>query len=183
MKTIKISILSIVLLLISQFSMGQISFSHSIGASIYASDEAMVPAGTYSPRINILQLGEELTVSAGTHLGLGLTYNSNTGNGSYVLDLPIMAEINYGAASSVDSFKSFGAFAGIGLGISRLGNSDYFYSGYTKAHGLIVNGGLRGDVLGQSLGLRLSYLSNFSDDLLTGGNVFSIGLFYNLGME
>src|SRR4051812_38014052 len=92
----------------------QISFNHSIGGGLYIAD-AGGWAFLYSPRLNVVELADEMTVSVGTHLGLGFSGSANSrtgGDGSFLLDAPIMAEFNFGHAANPDATSSsFGGFA------------------------------------------------------------------------
>jgi hypothetical protein len=179
MKFIK-SLLVVTVLMGSQVSFGQVSFSHSLGGSLYFSESTGAPAIMYSPRVNVLQLGDEITVSAGTHLGLGLTFNSQEGASSFALDVPIVAEINIGHGAHPDAESSFGGFAGIGFGISKIGSAGAFGSDYNDAAGLVLNGGIRAEINQRPIGLRVSYLINSK---LYYQNVVGIGLFYTFGLN
>ncbi|MDX1907448.1 MAG: hypothetical protein SF053_10480 [Bacteroidia bacterium] len=161
-----------------QFSYGQVSFSHSFGVAYYASSFAAAPGIMYSPRLNFVELNDEMTVSVGTHLGLGLVYNSQEGASSFVLDLPLVAEINVGHAANPDTKSSFGGFAGLGFGINKIGSQGAFGADYNDAAGLLFNGGIRAIIKEKPVGLRLSYLLNAKEGF---ENVFSIGLFYTFG--
>jgi hypothetical protein len=180
MKTVKKSMLTALILFAAQLSFGQVSFSHSIGASIYASSGASAPGIMYSPRLNLVNLGEETTLSLGTHLGLGISgFNSRDGGGGgFALDLPIVAELNFGHGAHKDTKSDFGGFVGLGFGASILGDAGAFGDGYNEAVGLVINGGLRAFMGNLPVGARVSYLVNATEGY---GNVFSIGLFYSLG--
>ena len=179
MKTIcRLFLIGVTFFVTMQLSFGQLSFSHSLGGSFYLSSLASAPGIMYSPRVNFLQLNDELTVSAGTHLGLGIVYNSREGASSFALDLPLVAEINFGHASNPETSSSFGGFIGFGFGISKIGSQGAFGADYNSASGLIFNGGIRAIIKERPLGLRLSYLINTKDDF---SNVFSLGMFYTFG--
>jgi len=172
------------LLMASLTSFAQPSFSHSLGASFYIGGDAAAPGATYSPRINLVGVGDEMTVSVGTHLGLGFMYNSQSG-GSFALDLPLVAEVNFGHASSEDATANFGGFLGIGVGISKIGSAGAFGGSYNDAAGFLVNGGLKAYIRDRSVGFRFAYLLNGKQDEITGedyANVITLGLMYNFGM-
>ena len=132
----------------------------------------------YSPRVNLVELGDEMTISVGTHLGLGLLISAEDGN-SFALDLPIVAELNFGHAAHPNTSSSFGGFVGAGYGTSRIGSDGAFGADYNRASGVVFNAGTRGHIR-QSipLGLRVSYLLNTKKDF---DNVISVGLFYTFG--
>lgn len=168
----------IVLLATTEETNAQISFSHALGGSFYAGGHASAPAITYSPRLNFIQVGEEFTISAGTHIGLGMDFNSQEGARSFALDLPLVAEVNIGHGATRETSSGFGAFFGAGYGISKLGSASAFGSDYNDAAGFVVNGGLRALIAERPVGLRVSYLLNTKAD---AGNVFGIGIFYTFG--
>jgi len=179
MKTTKKLLLAgIILMSTIKISISQISFSHSLGASYYAGGQVGAPGIMYSPRINFLELNKELTLSAGTHLGLGLSMNSREGASSFAFDLPIMAEINYGHGAKPKTRSSFGAFGGVGFGISKIGSSGAFSADYNSAVGPVINAGIRCLIKERPLGLRASYLLNTKKEF---SDVFSVGLFYTFG--
>ncbi len=158
---------------------GQISFSHSLGGSIYIGEDASVPGIMYSPRVNLVEFGDEGTISLGTHLGMWLEYNSQAGASAFALDAPLMAEVNFGMAANPYTSSSFGGYAGIGYGISSFGSAGAFGSfNGNGGIGVVVNGGIRAIILGAPVGLRASYLLNNAEG---GSNVFSLGAYYCIG--
>lgn len=180
MKNLK-KVLSISLFLVAtQFSLAQTSFSHSLGAGFYVSPSASAyaPAIVYSPRLNFLELADEATISVGTHLGLGLLYNSREGASSYALDLPVVVEFNLGHGAHPDTRSSFGGYAGFGFGISKIGSSGAFGADYNDAAGVVLNGGLRALIQERPLDLRVSYLLNVKEGF---GNVIGLGISYSFG--
>lgn len=167
------------LFMASTISYGQISFSHSIGGSIYAATNNTSAGGImYSPRLNILEIDDDLTLSIGTHIGAGMSFNSREGASSLALDVPVMAEVNFGFASSSNSRSDFGGFAGVGYGISRIGDQGAFGTDYNEANGIVLNAGVRGLVSNIPLGARFSYLLNSKKDGPEEyTNVYSLGIF------
>lgn len=170
-------LLTIALFYSVQFAFGQVSFSHSFGAALYASSSTLMPALTYSPRVNILELKKEITVSAGTHLGLGAFIDSYTGSGAFMYDIPLVAEINFGHAAKPKTRSSFGGFAGLGYGINKTITDGSTEETEDSANGIIFNAGIRAIINEKALGLRASYLMD------SGGtnNIISLGIQYNLG--
>ena len=166
-------------LLSSHLLIGQVSFSHTVGGSIYSSTDNTGAGGImYSPRLNFLELADEVTVSIGTHIGLGLSLNSRSGANSLALDIPLVAEMNFGCASHPDASSGFGGFVGAGYGISRIGSQGAFGSGYNEASGLVFNGGIRTELLNFPVGLRVSYMINsLKDGPEEYKDVYSVGLF------
>ena len=161
-----------------QVSFGQMSFSHALGVAYYSSSNATAPGVTYAPRLNFLELGDELTVSVGTHLGLGIAGSSREGASSFALDLPLVAEVNFGHAANPDANSSFGGFAGLGFGISKIGSAGAFGADYNDAAGPVFNGGVRMLIKERSLGVRISYLLNTKDGF---SDVLGLNLFYTFG--
>lgn len=165
----------------------QISFSHSVGGGLYASSKGAGWALMYAPRLNVVELADEMTVSVGTNLGLGLSGSANSregGSGTLLLDLPILAELNIGHAANNDANSDFGGFVGVGFGYSKMASSVETNFGTSSSNvtstGVLFSGGLRAVIKGQSVGLRVSYMLNGATD---GANVFGLGLHYNIGMD
>ncbi|WMJ75563.1 hypothetical protein RCC89_20720 [Cytophagaceae bacterium ABcell3] len=154
----------------------QVSFSHSLGASYFAGGHAAAPAITYSPRLNVVEMSDDMTVSVGTHLSLGLTIGEQ-GN-SFALDAPAVAEFNFGHAATRNSDAAFGGFVGAGYGISRIGSQGAFGADFNEAAGPVLNGGIRALINDIPLTLRVSYMINTLDD---ASDVFGVGLFFNFG--
>jgi len=177
MKTIKNIILLSALLALSQITYAQISFSHAGGLADYGAGDVSAPAVLYSPRLNFVELGDEMTLSIGAHIGGGLAFNSREGANSLALDIPVVAELNFGHAAHPDAESSFGGFAGVGYGISRIGDSSTFGSGYNDARGIVVNAGLRALIKEYSVGVRVSYMFNTKEG---SKNVIGLGAFYTL---
>lgn len=174
----KLFLIGVAFFLTSQFTYSQISFSHSIGGAYYGSPQASATAIMYSPRVNFLELSDELTVSAGTHLGLGIVYNSQTGENSFAFDFPFVAEINLGHGANADTRSTFGGFLGLGYGYSRIGSDGAFGANYNDALGPVFNGGIRALINERPVGLRISHLANTKKGF---DNVLSVGLFYTFG--
>lgn len=183
MKNIKIYILAMlatITLINNEEAYAKTPFSHALGASYYMGGDAGAPGITYSARYNFFEIKKELTLSIGTHLGLGLSFSSQDGASSFALDLPIMMEINFGHAADAHTRTSFGGFGGIGFGISKIGSSGTFGSDYNNAAGLVFNGGIRAIISNRPVGLRISYMVNTK---LDAKDVIGIGIFYTLGMN
>jgi len=184
---LKLAVMAIALL-VAGAAKAQVSFNHSFGANGYYATGGSGWGFLYSPRLNLAELGNDMTFSVGTHLGLGLSggTNSQTGaEGSFLLDLPLMAELNFGHAANSDSRADWGGFAGLGYGYNTMAYSENTafgtVSGSSSSSGLVINAGIRTKAIKDiSCGLRVSYMINFK----TGGSdVFGIGAFYTLGMN
>jgi hypothetical protein len=182
MKKFTIKLAVIAMALFANFAAkAQVEFNHSFGGVFYASENSSGYGILYSPRLNLVELSDEVSLSAGSHVGLGFSgsANSQTGaSGSFVLDLPLLAEINFGHASSSNSSIGFGGFLGAGFGYNRMSYSDVFGSGDRAATGLVLNGGFRTNLIKeQSVTLRISYMMA-SDNK---GDIIGLGLTYNIG--
>lgn len=175
-----LAILFVLTLFFTHDLQAQASFSHSLGGSYYFSRDASTSGIMYSPRINLVRLDREVTLSLGTHFGFGLVFNSREG-GSIALDVPILAEINFGNASNPDANSDVGGFVGAGYGISKIGQSGTFSDGFNDAAGIVINGGVIFTIKQRySFGLRTSYLINFKPD---NGGVFTLGAFYPISRK
>ncbi len=103
-------------------SRSQISFSHSVGLSfIMPTNQDLVDIGglgvEYSPRLNVLEVGDNSTVSVGTHLLLGGSGGDSRSGFDFYYSLPLVAEYNFGSASNRDNMDNFGFYVGGGYGI------------------------------------------------------------------
>jgi len=150
------------------FSLKAQTFSHSLGAGILLGEEGGGFGSIYSPRINILQVGEGMTTSIGTHFALALNTQdegSSTSQSFIGIELPIMLELNLGANSHPNNNNSFGGFLGIGYGFSSLSQAD---PGEVMVKGVFYNAGLRfkGD-----WGIKLAYLENFNPNIFGGASI------------
>lgn len=159
---------------------GQTRFSHSLGASYYSSNKTSSAGIMYSPRVNLLNLNHKMTLSAGTHLGLGFALGFDGTNTSTMFnyDLPLVAEVNFGHGANRESSARFGGFVGGGYGFNRMRSAPESPSGYQESQGFLINGGLRFKLKNTSLGVRASYLLNNKSG---GQNIASLGVFYNFG--
>lgn len=183
MKKFTIKLAIIAMALFANFAAkAQIEFNHSFGFGTYAS---LYSGGgyaiVYSPRLNLVELSDELSLSVGTHLGAGLAGSANSrsgATGSFILDVPLLAELNLGHACSSNSSVGFGGFVGAGFGYNKMSYTDNFGSSDRAATGLVLNGGIRTNLIKeQSVTLRFSYMLA-SDGK---GDVFGFGIAYNIG--
>jgi hypothetical protein len=166
----KLALCAVLICATMQTAFAQMSFSHSAGLSLYYATTVASPAFLYSPRLNVAKLGEDKTLSVGTHLGAWIAINSRTGGG-VALDLPLVVEYN-------DADAEIGGFVGAGYGINLMGASGY---GGNNSAGPLVNAGFRAVLFGQPITIRASYLLNTKPD--TGNDVIGLGLAYNLGVS
>ena len=144
----------------------QVSFYHSLGVSFFLSPEYGVPALTYSPRINLLEIGKIGTLSAGTHLSIGLTSNA------FIVDGLFAAEINIGNGSKEDVEQDFGFFFGGGVG----GNWITDYDEPSPMRGPIVNAGF----VFQDCRIRFSLLKNIKKYSYEDDGILSAGILFGL---
>ena len=154
----------------------QISFSHAAGAGFYGGGDAGSLAIVYAPRLNILAFGDNATVSLGTHAGLWFAGSSREGASALAFDFPLVAELNLGHKANKNAEGGFGGFIGAGYGISRLASESEFGIDENNAAGIVINGGIRASLVGQSFGFRVSYLINTKEN---ASNVLGLGLQYN----
>ena len=129
------------------------SFSHSFGIGFLAGYEGLGLGSVYSPRINMVKIGEGVTASVGTHFALALNTSSDGASTiqSFVgIEMPLVFELNFGAKSHPDNYNSFGGFIGVGYGFSSI-SSDRF------AKGVVYNAGFR---FAYDWGVRFAYMDN-----------------------
>ena len=103
------------------------TFTHGVGFTIFSTQaqgasSQITGALTYSPRINFVE-AESFSLSVGVPLSVGLSgsYNSNsygtTDNSlSFLLNVPVLVNFNWGQGSTRDNESRFGFFAGAGFG-------------------------------------------------------------------
>ncbi len=164
------------------FANAQVSFSHAVGAKYFLATNSDLDYSAvgilYSPRLNVVELGDNSTVSIGTHIGLAFQGNSRDGSSSFVYDLPIVAEYNFGSTSNRDNDESFGFYVGGGYSIH---NSSDFYEAIS---GPVVGGGVRFMIVEKPIDINFSYL--ISTRTLVGNrsidqSILGIGVQYTLG--
>jgi hypothetical protein len=161
MKQIKILVLTFLLPALTV--QGQTYFNHALGLSVYGWDG--IPGLMYSPRLTLLSLNDQTNISIGTHIGIN--YGLYTGE-LYVLDLPLVMEMNFGHGAHRYNEKKNGGFMGLGYGFMKLDDDNI------QEQGLLMNVGFRRRVFDASLGLRLSLLT----DITFSFGYFSLGAFY-----
>jgi hypothetical protein len=147
-----------------------ITFQHAAGMSIYGSPDAANWGMTYSPRANLIMLGDN-TISVGTHLGVGVT-GKGPGGIKLIYDIPFVFDFNIAHKALIDNNQAIGGFFGLGYGFSRL-QADF---GSTKSQGLVFNGGIRGRVTERSFTLRVSYMLPLKSERKS---VYSVGIMKN----
>ena len=119
---------------------------HSLGGKYFFysnTDGARSGLVLYSPRVNVLGNSNN-TLSLGTHLGLGFsisvgTYGSSSG---LVLDMPLVAEYNFGFGARRDSEPNVGGFIS-GYAAHRISLSVNGESESLTLHGTVFTGGFR----------------------------------------
>ncbi len=177
---------TIIAISIFSFASAQVSFSHAVGAKFYLSTNSDADYSSigimYSPRLNVAELGDNATVSIGTHIGLAFEGNSRDGSSSFVYDLPIVAEYNFGSTSSKDNDEAFGFYVGGGYAIHNSSDFDEAISGP------VVDGGIRFMIAEKPIDVNFSYLiaSKTVDLGLLGStsinqSIFGVGVQYTLG--
>ncbi len=155
----------------------QMSFSHSLGGKFFTisgegADYSSIGA-LYSPRLNFAEVGDNGTVSVGTHIGLAFEGNSRDGS-SFVYDIPLVVEYNFGQASNNDNDSGFGFYVGGGYGIH---NS----SSFTEAmSGPVASAGVRFVIADRPFDVNFSYLIGSGD--FKDYNLIGVGLQYSLGL-
>lgn len=131
----------------------QVSFSHSVGLSYFNCTIIGVPAIVYSPRVNLVELSDNATVSVGSNIGIGGNGNSRDGFSDVLLNLPLLAELNLGTKANPDNDGNIGGFVGAGFGFNYM--SDYYDENSTV--GIVLNGGIRANIMQKPIEIRASY--------------------------
>ncbi|SFD53549.1 Outer membrane protein beta-barrel domain-containing protein [Chitinophaga sp. CF118] len=181
------------------------SFQHGVGLGIYIDkmedieDPRANFAFTYNPRINFLET-ESMSVSVGVPLTIGFSgsYNasySSTGDNyeentlGYMINAPLMLNLNLGGGSSKKCEKRFGGFIGGGYGyyLTNKTNSytyDEYYNETVKevggsTMGPAANAGVRfgvGRHRRKSVEVRMSYYRGMTNYKI---NVFGVNAAFN----
>jgi hypothetical protein len=184
--------LVIVLSVISSIGFSQ-SFMQGAGVTIFVatvnnSDPSAVGGFTYSPRFNFAEM-ENMSLSVGIPLSAGISeyYNSmdpEENSLSFMLNVPLMINLNVGAGSTKENESRFGFFIGAGFGY-HLGSYN-FTDGYDESssyqakssYGPAGNAGVRIAVGNhqKNIEIRLSYLKGIDP---TNANVFGVATLFN----
>jgi hypothetical protein len=171
------------------------SFMQGAGLTIFVatvnnSDPAVIGGFTYSPRFNFME-NENMSLSIGVPLSAGISeyYNSidPTDNSlSYMVNVPLMINLNVGAGSTHGNQRRFGFFVGAGFGYEYGSYSTNYSDGYSEyssyiakgSYGPAANAGMRFAVGrgGKNVEVRLSYLRGID---ATGANVFGVASLFN----
>lgn len=127
----KKTFLSLTIFLLASAAGFSQSFSHGVALNVFVSTAPGNKAGanggiTYSPRFNFVE-AENLSVSVGIPISLGLagsynsSYNSYYGTTSsntlsFMLNAPVIINLNIGAGATPDADSRIGFFIGGGFG-------------------------------------------------------------------
>lgn len=189
-------ILSFVLVLFLGTSFSQ-TFMHGAGITVVGSttgqgsnsDIGFGEGFTYFPRFNFVET-EALSVSVGVPLVVGISAISNSGytydqygnsyyndNSSvgFILNAPLIINLNMGRGSTKENTKKFGYFVGAGFGfhhgdfISDMydpNTGDYIGSYSSNTYGPAANGGVRIGVgrAHKNIEIRLSYMKGINEN-------------------
>jgi hypothetical protein len=147
-----------------------ITYQHALGAGIYGSKDAANWAATYSPRANLIMLGNN-SISLGMPLALGLS-GKGPGGIKMTYNIPFVFDFNLGHNALPENSRGFGSFFGAGYGFSSL-RAEF---GESRSQGLFFNAGARGLISDRSFTLRASYTLALKKE---NPNVSSVSIEYN----
>ncbi len=163
----------------------QVSTNLSVGLGYY-SDPVYVstPGILLSPRVNLLVLDKNVTISIGTHTGLYYDTSGEKFGDGILYDFPVLIEFNAGyGARKVDYCKSnIGMFIGFGPAFNNMGKFapfGHYNNNYEGASGLTFSGGLKFKMFNVPIGIRSSYMLNIKTN---AGNIFNIAATYSFGV-
>jgi hypothetical protein len=196
LKKITLSVLSI-------FISGMVfcqTFMHGAGVTVLVGsskggDVTVAEGLTYYPRFNFLE-NETLSVSAGIPITLGISgsYSANYGSNGYyennslgfVVNAPLMINLNMGRGSTKENESRYGYFVGAGFGyhhgdfvtVQTDGYSDYNTSKSVNTFGPAANAGFRIGVgrKHRNIEVRFSYMKGINEDK---PNIYGIGGAFN----
>lgn len=127
-------------------------FMHGAGTGVFFNSSPFIRPSvltvvTYSPRVNFIET-KSLSVSAGIPLSVGYgwtynlkkyytnNYNQSKNNSAFIVDIPVIINLNMGAGSTKQNEKRFGFFIGGGLayqyGTYFLAQYDPYTGWYSK---------------------------------------------------
>jgi hypothetical protein len=180
-------IVSAVLLFISGITFCQ-TFMHGAGITVLigsakGGDVSVAEGFTYSPRFNFLE-NETLSISVGIPLSIGLSAPYSTSFGSdyynagsigFVVNAPLMINLNMGRGSTKENTDRYGYFVGGGFGYHLgdfiTGQDDGYGGQYntiktTNTFGPCANAGFRIGVGSRhrNIEVRLSYMKGINED-------------------
>jgi hypothetical protein len=174
-------------------------FMHGAGVTVMVGssktgDVSYAEGLTYSPRFNVIET-EQLSGSVGIPLSVAISasvsstysssgyYDGGTSVG-FVVNAPLIVNLNMGRGSTRDNEKKFGYFVGAGFGFHH-GNflvEDYYYgvtnSTTTNAYGPAANAGVRIGVgsAHRNIEIRASYMKGINEDK---PNVYGLACLFN----
>ena len=189
-------LLLVVLIFVASTAFSQ-SFMHGAGLSIFVGtvkggDASANWGVTYSPRFNFLET-ETMSVSVGIPLSVGASgsYNSRDAYAdnslSFMLNAPLIINLNMGAGSTTETESRFGFFAGAGFGyhfgtfsetnIDAFGN-DFSDAGTVSSFGPVGNAGIRIAIgeSGRTIEVKGSYMKGLDK---SKANVFGATALFN----
>lgn len=181
------------------------TFMHGAGITIIGSttgqgsnsDIGIGEGFTYFPRFNFVET-EALSVSVGVPLVVGIStvtstsydpygYGYDNSSVGFVLNAPLIINLNMGRGSTKENTQKFGYFVGAGFGfhhgdfISDMydpNTGDYIGSYSSNTYGPAANGGVRIGVgrKHKNIEIRLSYMKGLNENK---PNVFGIAGAFN----
>lgn len=175
------------LIILCNLTTAQEKFSHSIGATgfIGTRKASLHAIGvTYSPRYNVLEIGNSSTLSIGTNIGIGYNIDYNfVDDNQITFHIPITIDYNFGLGSGRESLENNnGGFIGIGYSFEQAGRN--INNGIINdvilvkkaMNGPIANVGYRFKIGSELFGIRASYLYGTGD--FGGGYLSTLSLQY-----
>lgn len=192
------------LVLFLNFSFSQ-TFMHGVGITVIGtttgqggnSDFGIGEGFTYFPRFNFIET-EALSVSAGIPLVVGISavtgttydqygYEYNNSSVGFVLNAPLIINLNMGRGSTRENTKKFGYFVGAGFGFHHgdflsdtydPNTGEYIDSYSTNTFGPAANAGIRLGVgrKHKNIEIRFSYMKGINENK---PNVFGIAGAFN----
>lgn len=152
----------------------QLSFNQTFGAGVLYWN-SVKPTLDYSPRVNLVEFGNNMTFSFGTHMSL-CPYFKDYDN-LYRFLLPLVGEFNFGMGSGENATANFGGFIGGGYAYSPLNITEDDY--YSMNMGPFFNAGITATINNVPVGLSVSYQKNTNENFINRGfgDAFTLGVF------
>lgn len=167
----------------------QLSYMHSGGGSLLvvrATENNItrgigMPALTYNPRLN-LAFSPEFSFSATSYPSISAVgfFSGDGGNeGTIGLDVPVLAQLNFGQHATPESDFPIGGYVAVGWGYTLIaGSSDIFPNYGGSSVGPTADVGFKFRIFKNSFCLRAKYMLDVLQD--NPSDVIAFSFLYNL---
>ena len=159
----------------------QVSFINGLGLTemIFINDVVAFATNlTYEPRFNV-HINSQASVGLAAPISLGIITGTGAGT-SYVIETPLLAQANFGHASTNRDTLNSGGFIGVGWSHMFAGVSNFSIGQNLQTHGVMVQAGGRFRVSTFSFSIRVSFFRSLDE---ANANVLGLGALFNFGVK